>query len=211
MCDTKLSLLLCRAALQRRHLPFCRQYPTETGVAGNGGVGSSRNNVASAARLAIPDASPERDSQQQGGREPGWCGMVNPGEALLNVVMSNKRKLLNRLGQKGTWSGPSVIQSLGADAEPPAKRRGLTHTATATERGKPVASPTGRRTARDADGAAGKGRGRKRMPACNGPDKGCDLTLRASGQTSLGCWRTRTVSQPAQAVLQICRRGRKAP
>jgi len=67
--------------------------------------------------------------------------MVNPGEALLNVVMSDKRKLLIRLGQNGTWSGPRAIGSFGADAVPPAKRRDLTHTATATERGKPVASP----------------------------------------------------------------------
>jgi hypothetical protein len=67
--------------------------------------------------------------------------MVNPGEALLNAVMSNKRKLLRRLGQKGMWSGPGVTLSPGADVAPPVKRRGLLHTATATERGKPVASP----------------------------------------------------------------------
>ena len=67
--------------------------------------------------------------------------MVNPGEALVNVVTSDKRKMLTRLGQNGTWSGPGVIRSPGADAAPPAKRRDLTHTATTTERGKPVASP----------------------------------------------------------------------
>jgi len=32
LCDTKSSLSLCRVAEQRRHLPFCRQYPTGTGV-----------------------------------------------------------------------------------------------------------------------------------------------------------------------------------
>jgi len=50
--------------------------------------------------MAAPDVSPARDSQQQRGREPGSCGRVNSGEALVNAVMSNKRKLLNRLGQK---------------------------------------------------------------------------------------------------------------
>jgi hypothetical protein len=69
--------------------------------------------------------------------------MVNLLEALLNVVMSNKRKLLNRLGQNGTWSGPGAIHSPGADAAPPAKRRDLTHTATRRKRGKPTARPHG--------------------------------------------------------------------
>ena len=141
MCDTRSSLLLCRVARQRRHLPFCRQYPTETGVVGNCGVRSSRKNVASPARAAVPDVSPDRDSQQQEGREPGSCGLVNSGEALVNVVMSNKRKLLNRLGQNGTWSSPVVIYSAGADGAPPAKRRDLPHTATARKRGKPVVGP----------------------------------------------------------------------
>jgi hypothetical protein len=67
--------------------------------------------------------------------------MVNPGEAPLNVVMSNQRKMLKRWGQNGTWSGPGVILSPGADVAPPAKRRDLTHSATRRERGKPVASP----------------------------------------------------------------------
>jgi hypothetical protein len=42
------------------------------------------------------------DSQHPGGREPGSCGKVNPGEALINVVIKAKRKMLNRLDQKGT-------------------------------------------------------------------------------------------------------------
>ena len=128
VCDTRSSLLLCRVAGQRRHLPFCRQYPTGTGVAGNRGVRSSRNNVASPLGAATPGASPDRDSQQHGGREPGSCGLVNPGEALVNAVKHDKRKLLNRLGQKGTWSGPGATLSPGADAAPPAKRRDPPHT-----------------------------------------------------------------------------------
>ena len=41
-----------------------------------------------------------------GGREPGSCGMVNPGEASINVVISVKRKLLIRLDQNGKWPSP---------------------------------------------------------------------------------------------------------
>jgi hypothetical protein len=89
--------------------------------------------------------------------------MVNLGEALLKVVMSNQRKMLNRWGQKGTWSGRGAISSLGADGVAPANRRDLTRTATRRKRGKPVAfaggspGPLGQRTARPAYGAASKG------------------------------------------------------
>jgi hypothetical protein len=64
--------------------------------------------------------------------------MVNPGEALINAVTQDKRKVLNRLDQKGTWSGPEAPNSSGAVDAPPAERRDLTHTVTAAERGKPV-------------------------------------------------------------------------
>jgi hypothetical protein len=100
VCDTKSSLLLCRIAVQRRHLPSCRRYPAETGVVGNRGVGSSRHNVASSARMAGQDVSSACDSQHERGREPGSCGLLNSAEALLNVVMTNKRKMQSRLGQK---------------------------------------------------------------------------------------------------------------
>jgi hypothetical protein len=87
--------------------------------------------------------------------------MVNSGEALVNVVMTDKRKMLTRLAQNGMWSSPRVILSRGADAEPPAKRRDLTHTATWTERGKPVVSP------RDLSGSRGTAN-RKASPGNGG-------------------------------------------
>ena len=43
---------------------------------------------------------PSCDGEHQGRREPGSCGTVNPGEALLNVVTKDKRKMLKRLDQK---------------------------------------------------------------------------------------------------------------
>ena len=81
--------------------------------------------------------------------------------------------MLSRSGQNGTWSGPGAPNSPGADVAPPAKSGGPTHPGTSTERGKPVVLPTeGQRLARGAHGAAGKGRGSKRTPACNRPDRG---------------------------------------
>ena len=98
---------------------------------------------------------------------------VNSREALINVVTKAKRKMLNRLDQNGTWSRPEAPNSFGAVVEPPAKRRDLTHTVTAAERGKPVVSPKGKATlAREADEAAGRGGGSKRRPFCNGTDRG---------------------------------------
>jgi hypothetical protein len=92
--------------------------------------------------------------------------MVNSGEALVNVVMSNKRKMLIRLGQNGMWSGPGANQSPGADGAPPAKRRDLTHTATVTERGKPVVSPRGQPTGKARRKVSRRGGGeRKREQA----------------------------------------------
>ena len=76
--------------------------------------------------------------------------MVNSGEALLNVVTKAKRKMLNRLDQKGTWSGPGAPNSSGAVVAPPAERRDLTHTVTAAERGKPVVSPSGKAALQEA-------------------------------------------------------------
>jgi len=53
----------------------------------------------------------------------------------------------------------------------------------------------GKHPARRADGAAGKGGGRKRRPAWNGPDRGCNITSRESGQTSLWSGVTREPGQ----------------
>ena len=68
------------------------------------------------------------DCQHRCGREPGWCGRVNPGEALINVVIKAKRKLLKRLDQNGTRPGPGAPNSPSADDEPPAERRDLNRT-----------------------------------------------------------------------------------
>jgi hypothetical protein len=93
---------------------------------GNRGVRSSRNNVTSSA----PEGGHGREAKAatpsiQGGWEPGSCGRVNAGEALINVVTKAKRKMLNRLDQK-------VRGQVRGLRTPPAqpthhRRRGATH------------------------------------------------------------------------------------
>lgn len=104
------------------HLLYCQQSPTGTGVTDE--VCSSRHNVASAFELAWLGANPMRDSQQQGG---GGNQQRLPGLMEVNrhrsVVTKNKRKLLIRLGQKGTWASPDAPTSSGAGGVAPALRR----------------------------------------------------------------------------------------
>jgi len=75
--------------------------------------------------------------------------MVNICESLINVVSSNKPKMLisprraYRLGPKGKWSGTGVLTSPVADIVPPAKGRDLTRAGMQTKRGKPVVLPYG--------------------------------------------------------------------
>ena len=48
------------------------------------------------------------DSQHQGGRELGLDRMVNTSELPINVVKSNKSKMLTDLGQNGTRTGSGI-------------------------------------------------------------------------------------------------------
>jgi len=104
------------------------------------------------------------------------------------------------LGQNGTWPGPEAPNSSGADVEPPAKRRDLTHTAVHPRNVVSPSSPRqGKRAARRADGAAGRGGGSKRRPTCNGPDRGC-ATFRLALATRGGTASRKVATSPhAQA------------
>src|SRR4051794_34903330 len=88
-----------------------------------------------------PGASRNCDCQQQGGREPGSSGIRSTQVKRCSVVNLDKRKLLIRLGQNGTWPGPEATNSSGADTEPPAYRRDLSHSDISAERGNPVVFP----------------------------------------------------------------------
>src|SRR5262249_36974022 len=118
------------------------------------------------------DASRYRDYQHQRGREPGSGGQVNSDEAAINVVTKDKRKMLPRLGQKacGQVRGLLTLPTQMTHH----RRRAATFPTPAHPRN--VVSPSsprkGKRLAREAQRAAGKGRGRTRTPACRGPDRG---------------------------------------
>ena len=101
--------------------------------------------------------------------------MVNSGEALLNVVTKAKRKMLNRLDQKVRGQVWGVVHPLAQMRHH--RRRAATFPTLQQRRNvvSPSSSRKGQRTVRPADGAAGKGSGRKRTPACNGPDRGCAM------------------------------------
>ena len=92
-----------------------------------------------------------------------------------------------------------------ADAAPPAERPDLTYTGTHAERGKPDVLPLGRAVARPTDGTAGKGCRRKRMPCCNGADRGSRFAPRESEQTSGRCLVTRQYGKPSQERKQMAR------
>jgi len=103
------------------------------------------------------------------------------------VPLFRTLKLLTGLDQKVCGQVEGLQRSPAADDAPPAERHDLTHSVASAERGKPVALPCwGREAARPANGAAGRGGGRKRMPTCNGTDRGWHITPRETGQTSLG-------------------------
>jgi hypothetical protein len=111
--------------------------------------------------------------------------MVKTSESAIKTVIIDKRKWLLRLNQKvlevGTASDAYAFVThtpLGRMQAPKptyfCKRNVET----------PYRSPRGRQTAKSAYGGAGTGTRRKRMPFCNGADRGCDIILRESGQTS---------------------------
>ena len=83
-----------------RNLVFCHQYPTRACVAGNGGVRSLWDNVASSEKDGNPIVRTGCDCQHRGGRELGLNGKVNIGESLINVVITNKPKVLIGLNKK---------------------------------------------------------------------------------------------------------------
>ena len=67
--------------------------------------------------------------------------MVNESESLINVVKTDKPKMLKGLNQKGVWTSIGVPCSPVAVAAPPAKRRDLTRVGIQVERGKPAVFP----------------------------------------------------------------------
>src|SRR5262249_4464415 len=103
--------------------------------------------------------------------------------------------MLIRSGQNGTWSGPGAPNSPGADDAPPAKSCDPPHPGASTERGKPVALPTGESDSQEQPmGRRVKDEGEsKRRPVTGriGVEPHGALTPPERGQTSLGSSLTR--------------------
>lgn len=111
--------------------------------------------------------------------------MVNASELLINVVTMIEPTAVIGSGQNGMWSCCLALESghvghctTGGQAGP------SLFTSSVWNRVSPNFRPRGRRTARNADGSEGKGGRRKRMPSCNGADRGWNITPRETGQTS---------------------------
>ena len=84
---------------------FCHKYPTETCVPGNGRVRSSQDNVSLAHMGGHRIARNDDDYQHRSGQGLGSDGMANRCEPLINVVMPNKPKVLNKVGLNQKVSG----------------------------------------------------------------------------------------------------------
>lgn len=129
-----------------------------------------------------------RYCQHQGGREQGLSGRVNGSELSINVVNHNEPKVLTGLDQKVREQAGELSALRLVDVASPAKRQGLTRSVRRIKQGKPVRLHAGcamiglqgQRAARRADGRAGRGCPRKRMPSCNRRDRGLCPTRKGS-------------------------------
>ena len=133
-------------------------------------------------------------------------GMVSRGELSINVVMSDKPKMLTGLGQKGTVAGTGSQTYPVMDSQRYRRTESTSPVlVNRVERGKPVSSLLqGREEGCKADQwRCGYGGGKKRRPSCHGTDTGCHITRRESEQTSLRCLGTRTREESIQKVSQM--------
>ena len=106
---------------------FCHQYPTQTCGWSNPAVRSSGDKVASPVRGGNSIERSGCDCQHRGGRELGSNGMVNRCKLPLNVVTTNKPKVLIGLNQKVRGQVGVLQNHPSQTREPPAKRQDLTH------------------------------------------------------------------------------------
>jgi hypothetical protein len=137
-------------------------------------------------------------------RQCGWearlSGKANISELLINVVNNQRAKDADRLGPKGVWLDVLSLNEDTRTLKPPAKRQGLTRTMLFVRNTvSPYFRPSrGRPTARKVDGSVGKGWSKKRRLICNRSDRGCNITSRESGLTSIGSFMTRSRGEPSK-------------
>ncbi len=172
----------------RYDLMSCHQYPTRACVAGNGEVRSPWNNVASSLSGWQLNREGRLRRPVPGRRELGSGSTVNIRESLINVVSSNKPKVLTGLNQKVRGRAQELPNLLSQATAPPAQRRDLHYYRLSISRmslTRNVVSPSvspadarrnwGRTVVRPTNGSAGRGRRRKQTPSCNEADRGVAL------------------------------------
>src|SRR6202789_3583589 len=115
------------------------------------------------------------------------AGMVNTRESAIKIVTANKRKWLMRLNQKVTETGSAPRVWAFVTRMSPGRKQAPNPTHFYRRNvGTPYRSLRGQLAARLAYGGAGLGCRKKRMPGCNGPDTGWDITRHESEPTSDG-------------------------
>jgi hypothetical protein len=100
--------------------------------------------------------------------------MDNLGELLINAVIARKPKMLSGLNQNGKWSGLEVTSSSNVDIRTTGEKASPNPFGYLCGTWKPRNLPLrkGKQTVRRAEKVAGIGKRKKRMPCCNGKDKG---------------------------------------
>ncbi len=111
--------------------------------------------------------------------------MVKILESAITIVNENKRKWLLRLNQTVLEVGTACAHCAFVTHVPPGQEQAPNPTYFYKWNVEtPYCSLRGQHTARSAYGGAGTGTRTKRTSFCNGTNRGCDITLRESGQTS---------------------------
>ena len=142
-----------------------------------------------------------REAYLSGSHTPDKCqivGRVKTFESAIKIVTRNKRKWLIRLNQKVMEAGTAFMYCAFVTHTPPGPEQAPNPTYFCKRNVEtPYRSLRGQQAARSAYGGAGVGTRSKRMPFCNGADRGCDIILRESGQTSSWSLFTREFAEPA--------------
>ena len=123
---------------------------------------------------------------------------MNTCKSAIKIVTYDKRKWLLRLNQTVMEVGTAPLNCAFVTHMPPGPEQApnpmyLCKWNVET----PYRSLRGQQTAKSAYGGAGIGTRRKRTPFCNRMDRGCNITLRESGQTSSWSLFTREFIEPS--------------
>ena len=124
--------------------------------------------------------------------------MVNTRESAIKIVSYDKRKWLLRLDQNGKEVGTASLKYAFVTHTPPGQQQAPNPTYLCKWNVEtPYRSPSGdSRPQGFANGGAGVGYWKKRMPCCNGADTGFNVTRRESGPTSDWWYVARKLVEP---------------